>query len=956
MADLTVAEIQNYILDPAKSISFVLDRMSDDSNNVLSFQDPTNPAVNLLEFAAFSNSAVLNKINTSLRDVFPSMATNNENLYKHISDADIIGISSSPSTISVVFYIKKIDIEQYAVQYSGYRKCAIPLYTNIKIDNVDFTLLNRINILLYDNGKIDIEQDISPNGLGIDFIFYLNSLISVEEEAEWIVFETLVKQVKREVITESIISSKKFTKSITIPNGDRFYFTEVYAVNSDDTRIKLDIIYNDKIFNKNSPSVYVKFLDGEIQYDLPMIYQAEGVLDSTLEIILYTTKGEINIATEILENNKFSIKLGDTEDLEAASIENINKFCLSRGMSTFGNNGKSLVDIKKSIIFNTIGKIDTPITTAEFKDAASREGFYLEAIRDTATARNFTVTRSLPEPTSSTIKTKADIFNNQVSIRLDEVSNYSNIAISGNDIVLKANSLFKYNNGIVTMLSNTEVANLKQMPRKNLISYLNVNEIFYNPFTYIVEKDSSIIKSRVYNLNNPKLSNLKVSAKNNYVSARVNIIAMDVTLTDVGYTVRFQVSGNDDFNKLRPEFVKAQLRIPLNNTIEELYFTESMFVDGANNRFFIFNINSDLMIDSDNGMYITNGESTITTKTINISSKMNIDIYSIDNQIVKDITHNSLDSIIKIEDKEFLNVLTLEEVDYVFGQELKYIWNNVVNYYTNRKFKRYTENAFARYQNDVYEYCEETMSIFWPERDLLDNIVDYQTRILHNKGDIIEDENGEKVYAFKIGDYVLDENGNMILDGISGVVRAIDILMVDYKFKVAGKDYPSYTNEYTNTIVTWINNAITTLNKSALDQTLIQFKSDKNIGTVKLLSNGIQSVHNSIIIPDVVLYLSSSIAITASMTKLFKDTIGKILHKYIETRSFTISQIRNDIISELGDNILGVKISKITNDDREIITVAENSNVFTLSKTLFIDNDNNTDLSYNINLTIESNT
>ena len=58
MADLTVAEIQNYILDPAKSISFVLDRMSDDSNNVLSFQDPTNPAVNLLEFAAFSNPAL----------------------------------------------------------------------------------------------------------------------------------------------------------------------------------------------------------------------------------------------------------------------------------------------------------------------------------------------------------------------------------------------------------------------------------------------------------------------------------------------------------------------------------------------------------------------------------------------------------------------------------------------------------------------------------------------------------------------------------------------------------------------------------------------------------------------------------------------------------------------------------------------------------------------------------
>lgn len=952
---MTQKEISDLILDPSKAISLVLSKMSEESNGVLSFQDPTSPAVNLLEASAFLSSAVLGKINTSLRDVFPAIAVENENLYKHISDADILGISSSPSTISIVFYIKKIDIEQLGVKYSGYRKCAIPLYTNIKIDDIDFTILNRINILLYDNGKIDIEQDLSPNGLGIDFIFYLNSFISVEEEAEWIVFETLVKQVKRDEYTESIVASKKFTKSIPITDNNKFHFTEVYAINGNDERIKLDVVYNDKIFNKSAPSIYVKFLENEIVYDLPMIYQAENIIDSSLEIILYTTKGEINIPTEILENNKFSIKIGETTDLEAAAIENINKFCLSRGMSTYGNNGKTMADIKKSVIFNTIGKIDTPITTAEFKDAASREGFYLEAVRDTVTARNFTVTKSLPEPTSSSIKTKADIFNNQMSIKLDESSNCNNIYVSNNDIVLKADSLFRYNNGIISMLSNLEVFNLSQMPRRQLIEYLNINEIFYNPFTYIIEKDSNIIKSRVYNLNNPKLLNLKVSAKNNYVSARVNVIAMDVNLNKDGYIVRLQVSGNEDFDKLRPEMVKAQLRIPLNNAAESVYFMESMFIDGAGNKFFIFNINSNLMIDSNNGMYIVNGESIITTKTISISGDMKIDIFSVDSQIVKDIEHNSLDEIIMVEDKEFLNVLTLEEVDYVFGQELKYIWNNVINYYTNRKFKKHTDSAFARYQNDVYEYCEETESIFWPERDLNGDIVDYNTILLHTKGDIIEDDDGNKVYAFQVGDYVLDANGNMILDGTAGVIRSVDVLMIDYKFKVAGKDYPSYVNEYTNTIVTWINNAITTLNNGSLDQTLVQFKSYKNIATVKLLSNNIISIHNSILTPTVVLYLSNALAITAAMTKLFKDSIGKILHKYIESRSFTLSQIRNDIIKELGDNIVGVKLSGITNDDREIIVVAENSNVFTLSKTLFIDNDNNTDLSYNINLTIESN-
>ena len=46
---MDIQELNQYILDPSKSISFVLDRMSEDSNNKLSFQDPTHPAINILE-------------------------------------------------------------------------------------------------------------------------------------------------------------------------------------------------------------------------------------------------------------------------------------------------------------------------------------------------------------------------------------------------------------------------------------------------------------------------------------------------------------------------------------------------------------------------------------------------------------------------------------------------------------------------------------------------------------------------------------------------------------------------------------------------------------------------------------------------------------------------------------------------------------------------------------------
>lgn len=97
-------------------------------------------------------------------------------------------------------------------------------------------------------------------------------------------------------------------------------------------------------------------------YELPMIYQMEDKVNSRLEIILYTTKGNLNIPVEILTANQFNIILGDTLTAEASVMKNINKYVLSRGMLSYGTNGKSMEEIKKTVIDNTIGKISTAIS------------------------------------------------------------------------------------------------------------------------------------------------------------------------------------------------------------------------------------------------------------------------------------------------------------------------------------------------------------------------------------------------------------------------------------------------------------------------------------------------------------------------------------------------------------------------------------------------------------------
>lgn len=947
--------LEEFVLDPSKSIAAIIKGINNNSGGTLELSDPTNPFINLIEIASTLTAVAINENDINMRSIFPVIGSTTDDLYKHISDADIIGISSIPSTINIVFGIKKIDIEHSSIQYDGYKKCSIPTNTVINISGTDFTLLNRIDIFMYDSGEISIEQEVSETGLGIDYLYILdNSIDSDKDSIDWVVFQTIAKQVKREVFKESIISSKKFVYEAK--TDDKFFFTEVYSINKNNVRTKLSIIYNDTIFDDKTPSIYVKFLDGKVVYELPMIYQANEMIDNVLEIILFTTKGYLNLPVEVLTSEQFSIILGDTLDMESAAMKNINKYAVSRGMLTNGTNGKSIDEIRSSVINNTIGKIDLAITIKEKEENAIRDGFNLSLVKDTVTKRTFIATKSLPEPTVANINVKADIFLDTISFILNDISNNSNIMTSNDNVIIKSKNLFKYNNGIYEILSDVDVNNIKLMTKKDLISYLNSNKILYNPFYYIIEKNYNIINSRVYDLDNPYLSELKIVGKNNYINPRANIIAMNATLINDGYRILFQVSGNDNFDALRAPFIYCQLKIKLNNAIENVIFTAQMQKSGSVN-YFEFILKSNFYIDSNNGISITSGVSSLTTKSINISDSIDIVLYTIDPLVQKDIAHSTYDDLVSLDNKDNLNVLTVESVKYTLGQELNYLWNDVKNFYTNKKFKTYDTDQVARYSENVYEYNPETQSIYFYVLDSVTNeVIDLETRLLHSKGDIIYDDYGNTIYSHRAGDYIKDPDGNLVLDGIAGVVRAVDLLMIDYKFYVANNNYPNYVKEYTNTIIGWLDNSITSLNKDSLERTTIYYRPSKSLGTVKTISNGLITNFESTVVPNIVLYIRSSIDLTAANIKDYKDIIGKILHKNLELREFSLSNIKNEIMSTLGENIIGVKIDGITLDNREIIKIdSTESNVFTLSKVLYLDNNNLLDMSYNINLTIERN-
>lgn len=103
------------------------------------------------------------------------------------------------------------------------------------------------------------------------------------------------------------------------------------------------------------------------------------------------------------------------------------------------------------------------------------------------------------------------------------------------------------------------------------------------------------------------------------------------------------------------------------------------------------------------------------------------------------------------------------------------------------------------------------------------------------------------------------------------------------------------------------------------------------------------------------MYIKGNITLSIATIKNYKDIIGGIIHGYLENREFSLSDIRNSISKALGASIVGVKVENITSDNKEIVKVdSSDKNVFTLSKSLFIDDNNNLDLIYNIDLKMKT--
>ena len=950
---LTKEDLEGYVTDPNRIQRTILNYITAATNNELAIVDPTNPFTMLLEATAVNSANPIIHMKNTLKKIHPDLATEKESLYHHLADDELANMFATPAMGNIVFYLNIIELKQFGYRPTGanYVEVTVPEYTEVVVAETSFTLLNDIIVRLYDEGSVFVEQQSSTEDIAVNNLGILNSAITSDKEnVSWLIFETSLKQVRRTVVSDTIVAAEGFNK-ISELNNQYFYSTVAYKNNkTENMYVQMNRTHSEEFIDPFLPTVFISHTDTHITHKIPDIYLLDGGISGNVNIVIYETKGKLFLPIHNFTLEDFKLTLGNVGKTQSTAVStNITLLASSRNVVDGGLDSISIDELRKSIIFNTTGDIDLPITEYDIKKSGAYEGFEIFKAMDMITDRLYIASKNVTDIKSNVVASRADVFFNTATMVLADLTNTASVSIDDDSFIIKAGSVFKEDNGIISILSDHEMNNINTMSTSAKLIFFNENKYFFTPYYYIIDKTATVINSRIYDLDRPVMTDLKLIGKNNNVLPRINSDRYTITKTSTGYRIIISLIGNDAFKDLNPNMIKAQIAIPLSKGGVNIYHNTTF---DHKTGYIIFDVESDFYVDEYSSISLTNGVSELSDHSVNLDTSLTLLIYSVDTAIID--PNKYLHSELYIDQGDSITIFSKESLKITFGKEIKYIWNKVNNVYSERLYKKYTKDIPLVHANDVYHEDPDSGAIFSLVTEFgEDEKLVYN--IQHKKGDPVLDYAQQPVLKHKVGDNVIGEDGLPIIDLDNGIIRYIDIMMLEYEYKVATSlTYSNYLKLVLDLVDEWVFGKLPRLNSTVLENTSIVYKSYKTTRPVKITMNNVIHTMPYSVRPNIDLY-STRKDYSEDEIITITNNIGMVLHNNLDTIMVSHSKIKEDIINAVGPEIVGVKITGLDNvDGLEVFKITDTTTRLVLDKRLATNKNNELIVAYNLNLTIHN--
>jgi hypothetical protein len=931
----------NILKNPINVQKLVVDDVLDRWQGKLTMVDPNNVAMHLIEMASTLTANFSASAERALAAGNSLRAQTSEDLAKHMSDYDYVGMYSTPSTTQLLLTLSKNHLITYGKDFNDvYKKIVIPKDTIFVVGDTAFGIYYPIEIrinkstgavlVVHDTEETNPLLELNQNIVNFTEQTFLNT--------KFLGIKIPVYQFVRQVLTEDTIPGRGFAKQYSYI--DKFYAVRIFTI-LNDKKVELSQSFAVDTYDPTKPTARLMVYPEQNKFtvNIPQVYFSNGQIGSKIIIELFVTKGEIDmdISTIPPESIRCQFNTSVVNDPYSKVLDTHPDATLAVATSRIsgGSDGLTFEERRQRVVNSAFyaTSLTTPMDLQAFFEDS---GFRAVKYKDDLTNLIYFVYRALEDDTNTIVPATTG----QIKLVESTPTTVSSIKkyLDGLITILPT-TLYRYSSSdqACAPVTDTDMTLLAQMTKKELVSEFNSTEYMRSPFHIRLIQDGRYSKASSYNLMNPYVEDIVFEKENSNILAQMVTGAATIHHQNNGsggYRVQFLVNKSQDL-----------LQIPEDQLYVYLYTESSdgMLVGlrlnyiGMLGEAYLYDgvIETDYYISRDhliNATSLTDGV-TEWEHLISLKGKFHL-VFMVNKDYFSGVyTEPSMYTGVPQKLQSKYAVMIRQSCTIELGHALDdVVYNDTELSWTGKDYARWLENVYMTYPTDVYQTDENGIPVLVPDAEGVPQLVK-----LHDAGDVIYDDYNQPRILYAEGSVRYDQEGKPII--ISDRVKQyyINALMVDARLYLS--EHPTqktYREKLTKVLESYFTTVRTAIDK-LLERDFMYFRPLRTMGNAKFYIGDGAVINMALNMKfKFKCHVAGSIVADTAMQQVIKEAIIAIVEPLIKVSPISLTDIANQVKAKI-DSIESIDVLGINDTvDLQTISIDDNSVQPSISQELYL--------------------
>lgn len=933
--------------NPAAMMTIMLEQLKKgEAMPSLVLSDPTDPVPFILEGAVTLAHAGFESNRQLLPKIYPSMSSGWDDLYRHMSDRDLVDIFAQPSGANFLLYLDTESILARAepLDSQGIRRIIIPRDSYCKVSGYTFTLQYPIEIRVLPSQTFQVlwvtdnESPIKPvttNALEWDKTTAANNLTLLRIQ---------VPMMQYAITTSSDIITPRSSWSKTYAFTNKFFFARVWMRRGTGGWVEMEKTFSKEVYNPNVPTAILRLDDQKLKVTIPAVYINTGLVSGDIRVDVYTTLGPLNLN---LENySDFQLFMADLNGETSPTYSNPFKTLsvkrmLSLDTTVGGRLPLTFEQARDRVIANSVGARQPPITEAQLEATADAYGLSLTKPTDFVTNRIYHLSSAMPSSTLKEVTSPIGTIVAPFYFTWEELEQLSTANINGNRATILPDTIY-YSDGTSVYADDAMTSAWQYMTSRDLINAANLKPYFFSPFYYVIDRNNNSLDVRAYHLAKPEVDSKRFVATNDSTELQVVTGNYEIVRSPNGYILRLVTKSEESYRALDDSQCFAQIAfVPRGNVTDYAYINGTLVGYQDDERVWEFEIGTTLDIDRNDEMIVNTfhlNEDTITPLPLPLLQEFEI-FYGATNYFPQGYERHEMDAIITPPTRDAIGV-TWEKLKIKLGDSLTAYWRKSRPITATIDYMHYKEDVIDTYAADVIKKKPNGVPVFTYDENRDPKLVfEYE----HRKGDIKYDAAGKPKILFEAGSLVRDPFGVPIVANERQIKLRAEMAVYDARYLFATSDeVKKYRESVVKYVVSVCTSALPQIRSLLIDKSEAFFVPLTTMGYIEArMDDGTVAPIKAENRFTVAYYLTAANRNNPDLLSVIKSKTRSIINEWLSThQTVSITDLTGELKEALKDSIISVEMMG-TGDDQDIriFTVLSEASRAVVGKKLEIEAD-----------------